>query len=101
MNKEELNYIKELKVNDSVYAYQDQVLGAIRIMIIYRGERLYFQLNDKAIICIISARDAMLSRKSLKIWDNGDKITESEVDKLCPIICKFYEKSYGDNLTIV
>lgn len=64
MNKDELECIKELRQDSSVYSYQDKVLGVVRIKVIYRGERLYFQIKDRAIICIISARDAMLSKKS-------------------------------------
>lgn len=99
MNKEELSYIKELKNNEFVYEYKDEIHGIIRIMIIYRGERLYFQLNEKATICTISARDSLLSKKSIKRWDNGDKI--DNVDALCSIICEFYKKSYSDTLIVV
>ncbi|HDS1154188.1 TPA: hypothetical protein QDZ66_005044 [Pluralibacter gergoviae] len=101
MNKDELECIKELRQDSSVYSYQDKVLGVVRIKVIYRGERLYFQIKDRAIICIISARDAMLSKKSLKKWDSGEKIDSDEVELLCNTIQKYYAKSYSDELIIV
>lgn len=101
MNKEELSYIKELKADKSAYEYVDADLGVIRLLIVYRGERLFFQIKDKAIICVISARDAMLSKKSLKKWDDGQTINESERERLSTIISKYYKLSYKDDLTAV
>ena len=91
MNKEELSYIKELKVERSAYEYTDAALGVVRLLIIYRGERLYFQIGSEAIICSISARDAMLSKKSLKKWDSGRVIDETERDRVAAAIAKYYK----------
>lgn len=41
MNKEELEYIKELKLNDdSPYQYKNEKGDVIRLLVIYRSERL-------------------------------------------------------------
>ncbi|MDJ0038509.1 hypothetical protein QM637_22115 [Pantoea allii] len=101
MNKKEMAYIKELKNDDSAYSYQDDELGLIRMKIIYRGERLYLQVEGRAMICVISARDSMLSKKSLIKWDSGDKINLNEVDFLCEKIKKYYAKSYSEELVVV
>ena len=43
----------------------------------------------------------MLSKKSLKKWDSGEKIDSDEVELLCNTIQKYYAKSYSDELIIV
>lgn len=101
MNKEELNYIKELKDDDSASEFVDETYGMIRLKTIYRGEGLYFQLNDRALICTISARDAMLSKKSIKRWDNGKLIEEQERDMILGIIRSYYPKAYLNELTVI
>lgn len=100
MNKEELNYIKELKVYKT-YEYHDESVGTIRLLIIYRGERLFFQVNEKALICEISARDSMLSKKSLKKWDDGSSIDTEEREQLVALIAKYYTLSYKAALVVV
>lgn len=45
------------------------------LLILGRGENLFFQKNDKAFICDISARDAELDKSSIKKWDDGTKIS--------------------------
>ncbi|AIO33675.1 hypothetical protein DM39_3239 [Burkholderia cenocepacia] len=42
MNKEDLDYIKELKLNGSCYAFDDRLVGIVRLLIIYKGEGLFF-----------------------------------------------------------
>ena len=101
MNKEELNYIKELKVGRSIYEYHDRSVGTIRLLIIYRGEGLFFQIEEKALICEISARDGMLSKESLKKWDNGSAIGAEDREQLAALIVKYYTLSYKDALVVV
>jgi hypothetical protein len=64
MNRDGMAYINELKNDNSAYTYQDNEPGHIRIKIICRGERMYLQVEDRATICVISARDYTLSKKS-------------------------------------
>ncbi len=52
MNGDEMAYINEFKNDNSAYAYQDNLLGYIRIKIICRGERMYLQVEDRAAICV-------------------------------------------------
>lgn len=101
MNREELNYIKELKQGRSAYEYHDQSAGTIRLLIIYRGERLFFQINDRALICDISARDSMLGKRSLKKWDDGRLIGAEDRELLVALIQKYYTLSYRDVLVVV
>ena len=100
MNKNISSYIEELKVNNSVYEYHDEEFGNIRLMIIYKGEGLYFQINNEALICEISAHSAVLSKNSIKKWDNGRTINEAECEKIINIISKYYKLSYMDDLII-
>ncbi|MCL6745341.1 MULTISPECIES: hypothetical protein [Kosakonia] len=101
MNSDELTYLQELKNDDSASEFVDETYGVIRLKTIYRGEGLYFQLNDRALICTISARDAMLSKKSIKRWDNGKLIEEQERDTILEIIKCYYPKAYLSELTVI
>lgn len=101
MRKEELAHIKELRVDKSAYEYDDANLGIIRLLVVYKGEGLYFQIGCEAVICAISARDAMLSKKSIKKWDSGRSIDEAERDRVAAVIAKYYKLAYKDDLTIV
>lgn len=58
-------------------------------------------MNELALICVISARDSVILKKSLKKWDNGDKIDGLVRDNLLTIISGYYEKSYGSALRVV
>ncbi|WP_436874273.1 hypothetical protein [Kosakonia sacchari] len=101
MNSDELTYLQDLKNDDTASEFADKTYGVIRLKTIYRGEGLYFQLNDRALICTISARDAMLSKKSIKRWDNGKLIEEQERDTILEIIKLYYPKAYLSELTII
>jgi len=101
VNSDELTYLQELKNDGTTSEFADKTYGVIRLKTIYRGEGLYFQLNDRALICAISARDAMLSKKSIKRWDNGKVIEEQERDMILEIIKNYYPKAYLNELTII
>ena len=101
MRKDELIHIKELKIEKSAHEYSDATLGVIRLLVVYKGEGLYFQIGGEAVICVVSARDAMLSKKSIKKWDSGRNIDEAERDQVAAVIAKYYKLAYKDDLTVV
>src|SRR5687767_4573517 len=100
MDKETKALVQELKANtESVHRFTegDNNYG---ILIIARGELLFFQENDAALICDVSARFALINPKTIKEWDNGRKITDEEKEKLLEKIMHFYKKAYTDELKI-
>ncbi|MDS0797217.1 hypothetical protein NUV26_34195 [Burkholderia pseudomultivorans] len=101
MNKEDLNYIKELKLNGSCYAFDDRLVGIVRLLIIYKGEGLFFQENGRALICEISARNAIFNKGSLKEWDDGTSLDAQDKERVAALIAKYYTLAYKDELTLV
>ncbi|GAA0538000.1 hypothetical protein LX66_2025 [Chitinophaga japonensis] len=100
MNKSEQAQIKELKANiDGVHRFTDGT-DKYGMLIIARGELLFFQENDKGLLCEISARYSLINPKTIKQWDNGDKISEEEKDQILAKIIHFYKIAYKNDLTV-
>ena len=100
MNKATLAQIKELKADiNSVHRFTEGN-DQYGIYIIARGELLFFQQNDAAFLCDISARDALIIPDTIKSWDNGKKITAEEKPALLETIIRLYKQAYKDDLTI-
>ena len=70
-----------------------------KILIIDRGERLFFQEDDKCLICNISARFSILEQESLSYWSDGTIISNKQI--LIKKIKKYYSKAYSNKLKVV
>jgi hypothetical protein len=81
----------EFRENDTVI-YKMKILG--------RGEELFFQRNEDALICEISARLAMINPKTITKWDNGNKISDDERTIIVEKIIELYKKAYKDDLEV-
>lgn len=81
----------EFKDNDAI-VYKIKILG--------RGEELFFQKGDDALICEISARLAVIDPKTIKKWDNGNKISDEERTLVVAKIIELYKDAYKDDLKI-
>lgn len=93
-----MNYVKEIKSTiTGVYEIKDD--GIIyKMKILGRGETLFFQQGDDALICDISARFAVIDPKSIKQWDNGNKISDEERMIIVDRIIEMYKQAYKDDL---
>ncbi|MEN5232472.1 hypothetical protein [Sphingobacterium faecium] len=96
-----MKYVKEIKdtitgayVIDAVdgYRYKLKILG--------RGDELFFQKDDDALICEIVARYGVINPKSITRWDNGEKISDEERDFILETIIDLYKKAYKDDLVV-
>ena len=100
MTKENIKLIKLLKANtDGVYRFKD-LKNSYGLLILGRGENLFFQENDKALICELSATHSLLNPLTITKWDNGQEITVDEKNSLLEKISKYYLLSYSNNLNI-
>ena len=72
-----------------------------KLKILGRGEELFFQKGEDALICHISARFALIHPKSIKSWDNKHKISDEERTALLAKIIELYKKAYKDDLEIL
>jgi hypothetical protein len=96
-----MNYSKEIK---------DTITGAheidgkdghkYKLKILGRGEELFFQKDNDAMICEISAWHAAIDPKSIRRWDNGNKISDEERALILVTIIDLYKKAYKEDLVV-
>ena len=92
--------IEELKISRTkVHRFKKDGVE-FGILILGRGETLFFQIGNDALICEISARHALINPKTIKKWDNGTKINEEEKVFVLEKIIELYKKAYKDELEI-
>jgi hypothetical protein len=48
------------------------------LQVLNRGEQMYFQLGEKALICEISALHGIIYSDSVKKWDDNSKVSDNE-----------------------
>lgn len=77
----------------------DNVLN--KILILGRGDFMYFHTEGKSTIVEISARFSKLSMKSLKYWHDGKPILDDEKNDLANSIKKAYQIAYKEELELV
>lgn len=72
-----------------------------RIYIIGRGETAYYQHNDRALLFELIAGSGTLFKKSIKRWDNGDKVTDPERELILERMSSFLRSLGAPTITIV
>jgi len=70
------------------------------LLVLGRGESLFFQKGEQAFICDISARYSELDKSSIKKWDDSVKILKEERQEISQIIAKLYKQAYSDELRV-
>lgn len=96
-----MNRVKELKNTISgAHEFKDSDGTMYKMKILGRGEELFFQIGDDALICDISARFSVIDQMSIKRWDNGHKISDKERALILVKIVELYKKAYQDDLTL-
>ncbi len=97
-----MNNVKEIKSTIAgCYEIKEEDGTHYKIKILGRGEELFFQKNDSALICDISARFAAIDPLSINRWDNGCKISEEEREGMLEKIIELYQQAYYDKLEIL
>lgn len=89
--------IDELKKDTrGVHRFTDKMGDAYGIRVLGRGENLFFQKNERAFICEIDAVNGFINAKSVKKWDDGNKIAGEEKDKVLEMLLYLYKRFYND-----
>jgi hypothetical protein len=90
MNK----YIENLILDPTVNRFTD---GETRygIRVLGRGENLFFQENDKALICQIDAVHSIVYSKTIKNWEGEKKMSEVEKHRVIELVEKYYKLVYS------
>lgn len=93
---------KEIKDTiTGAHEFTDKDAITYKLKILGRGEELFFQKGDDALICDISARFPLIDPKSIKSWNNKHKISDDERTVLLAKIIELYKKAYKDDLEIL
>lgn len=99
MSKATKAQLQELKGTDTAYRTEEEG-NRYGLKILNRGEELFFQQNEDALICEISASLLLINPTTIKEWDNGKKISEEERAVLLEKILRFYKEAYKDELRV-
>ena len=85
INRKELErqYINDLKSENATGPRVEiNKEHGYKIRILHRGDRLFYQEGDRAMICDLDIDGCAIPVKSIKKRDDGTKITEEERDRI-------------------
>lgn len=94
-------YIDSLMQDKSVNRIVDAQKNVYGIRVLGRGENLFFQENNKALICEINAVDALVFTKSVKNWEGEKKMSTEEKERVLALIKKYYAEVYNPEVKLV
>jgi hypothetical protein len=87
----EWEYIQELKADHSQAYRLPSADGVARVArILHRGEQLFYQQGDRAVILEISLPGAFVDLKSARKWDDGSKIDEQSKESIFQHLKPFF-----------
>ena len=94
-----MSVIEKWKCDDTVVRFKegDNCYG---IRIIGRGDNLFFQENENALICDIDAVGAIIFARSIKCWDGQKKMQPSEKERVLNLIERCYKNYINESATI-
>jgi hypothetical protein len=95
------NYIEQLKGDPFVNRLKDNQENSYGIRVLGRGESLFFQENEKALICEIDAVNGVIYSKSIKNWEGEKKMGPEERNRIIALIDKYYKEIYNPNVVIL
>jgi len=86
--------------NSTVKRFKDEEGNIYGIRVIGRGENLFFQENEKALICDIDAPASLVYSASIKNWESNKKMSKKEKGRVLTLIKCYYKKCINENVTI-
>jgi len=95
------DYIEQLKGNPTINRLKDNQGNSYGIRVLGRGENLFFQENEKALICEIDAVNGVIYSKSIKNWEDERKMSPEERNRIISLIDKYYKEIYNPNVVIL
>ncbi|WP_343671965.1 hypothetical protein [Chitinophaga sp.] len=91
--------INELKTDQRAYRYEEDGIK-YGLLILYRGETLFYQENNRALLCEIAARFSFINPETITHWDDNTVIIREERAAILEKIITLYKKAYKDDLKI-
>lgn len=95
------DYIDSLMKDKTVNRIIDEHKNVYGIRVLGRGENLFFQENDKALICEINAVEALVFTKSVKNWEGEKKMSAEEKERVLTLIKKYYAEVYNPAVKMI
>lgn len=95
------DYIEQLKGNPTVNRSIDNQGNSYGIRVLGWGENLFFQENERALICEIDAVSGTIYSKSIKNLEGEKKMSTEERDRIILLIAKYYKEIYNPNVVIL
>lgn len=104
MQQSNMHMKRATKIKNTItgaHEFTDKDATTYKLKILGRGEELFFQKDDDALICDISAIFDLIDPKSIKSWDNQHKIYDDERTTLLTKIIELYKIAYKDDLELL
>lgn len=95
-----MDTIQKWKEDPTVERIKDSNGNMYGIRVIGRGEDLFFQENEKALLCVIDAIDSIIYVKSIKNWEGEKKMNEAEKNRVLALIKYYYKIVYKSDLHV-
>ena len=95
-------FLDKCKYNPNIVCQVDTSGNKFKILIVGRGEDLFFQENDRSILCLTDIVEGLLIKNSIREWEeSGELIKGTERERLAKLIQKVYKQSFGREISIV
>jgi len=92
--------VDELLRNPSVSRFEaNGVTYGLRVL--RRGESLFFQEQDRGLICVFDAVNSVLYTGSIKSWGGSKKMSPKERGRAIDLICAAYRKIFNRDITLI
>lgn len=96
-----MSLIEELFNDDSVSRETDENGNIYGIRILGRGENLFFQENDKGLICQIDAVHSAIFINTIRQWEGEKKMSDTEKNRVIALVKYYYSKYYNENVVLM
>lgn len=92
--------IEDLIIDPSVSRFTGDNGVVYGIRVLGRGESLFFQENERGLICAFDAIKSVLYTKSIKQWGEDEKMSLAEKGRVISEICSAYEKIFKKKIVV-
>ena len=93
-------FIAELRTNKSIAQRVDSEGNIYRIRVLSKGENLFFQENDRCLLCLIDAQNGIIYSKSIKKWEPNERMSPNERKRVTSLVEKYYREVYNPDVKL-
>jgi len=93
-----MSVIEKWLNDSSVERFKDSSGNLYGIRVLGGGGNLFFQENEKALICEIDAINSVIYTSSVKCWSGYEKMSNSEKKRVLALIDCYYQQVYSKKI---